>query len=144
MMMTKFDGIMGLFLPTLFPYSTVYIAAMNFKIDEYAILFLNIKKDSAKSISAFYAVFLPLQRTYKVVFQSCFPLLPYMALAFLRLPVFYICLGIPILLSCSSSIAALYTATYSSNVTGLSNIRSSMSVSYMSACMPDSFIPFLK
>ena len=38
-------------------------------------------KDSVKSISAFYAVFSPLQRPYKVVFQSCFPLLSYIALA---------------------------------------------------------------
>jgi len=66
----------------LFPYSVVYIAAMSFKIDEYTILFLNIKKGSVKSISAFYAAFSPLQRPYKVIFQFCFPLLLYMALAF--------------------------------------------------------------
>mgnify|MGYP006992615734 CR=1 FL=1 len=37
-----------------------YIVAGDYQDDECAILFLNINKDSVKSISAFYAVFPPL------------------------------------------------------------------------------------
>ena len=41
----------------LFFFGCVYIATGNYQDDECAMLFLNIKKDSVKSISAFYAVF---------------------------------------------------------------------------------------
>ena len=49
-------------------------------LDECAILFLGIKKDSVKSISAFYAVF-RLCNAHKLYFNIVFKLLPYVALA---------------------------------------------------------------
>lgn len=60
--------------------SFTYIVARKFLIDECAILFLGIKKDSVKSISAFYAVF-RLCNAHKLYFNIVFKLLPYVALA---------------------------------------------------------------
>ena len=67
--------------------SFIYIVARKFLLDECEILFFGIKKDSVKSISAFFAVFrlCNAHKLYSMLFSN---LLPYMALANRRASLF--------------------------------------------------------